>query len=412
VPPEDFESGRARRGYSCNVDLVSYTGLSGGFRVERYVDAQRHVCAFYDSTRLLPADIPAQVLTSGLGVYAVDMTDPARPVVTDTLKTPAMVTPHESLRLNQKRGLLVANAGNPATYPGVVDVYDVKADCRHPKLLSSTPFGILGHESGFSPDGLTYYVASTFAMTAAIDLTNPSLPTLLWASTDWSAHGVSVSTDGNTLYIADMADKGLTVLDVSEIQQRKPQPQVREISHLSWPEVSIPQNATPFTSRGHKYLVETDEYGGGDADTPVGGARIIDVDDPRRPKVVSRLRLEVHNKPETSFSAHYCTVPSRIDPYVIACGMINSGLRVFDVRDVRNPKEVAYANYLQYGTWLNQTNGSGDEEATGSVFAAPTYDPTRNDIWFTDGLRGLFVVHLTPASGITRLARTYALPGS
>ena len=410
--PEDFASGRARRGYSCNLNLVSYTGLSGGFRVERYVDAQNHVCAFYDSTRLFPVDSPAQALTKGLGVYAVDMTDPAHPLVTATLTTPAMVTPHESLRLNQKRGLLVANAGNPATYPGVVDVYDVSKDCRHPDLKSSYPLGLLGHEAAFSPDGRTYYVTSSMAMMAAIDLSNPAMPSLLWYSSNWGVHGASVSNDGNRIYLAGTGDnKGMVILDVSEIQQRRTNPQVREVSRISWPEVSIPQNATPFTSRGHSYVVETDEYGGGNPDTPVGGARIINVDDPRHPEVVSRLRLAVHNMPETSFSAHYCTVPSRVDPYIIACGMINSGLRVFDVRDVAHPKEVAYGNYLQYGEWLSQVGGQ-ESDQTGSVFAAPAYDPTRNDIWYTDGLRGSFVVHLTKDSGITRFARTYVLPGS
>src|SRR5690349_15762986 len=104
VPPEDFKDGRAEQGYNCNADLVSHTGVVGGFRVERYVDAQKHVCAFYDSTRLLGADFAGQIKTNGVGTYAVDMTDPAKPVVTATMATPAMVTPHESLRLNQKRG--------------------------------------------------------------------------------------------------------------------------------------------------------------------------------------------------------------------------------------------------------------------------------------------------------------------
>jgi hypothetical protein len=409
--PADFASGRARRGYSCNVQLVSYTGLTGGFRVERYVDAQKHVCAFYDSSRLIGADLGGQLAGRGAGVYAVDMTDPAHPVVTANLVTPAMLSPHESLRLNQKRGLLVADVGTPATAPGIVEVYDVSQDCRHPKLLSSYPLGLLGHESAFAPDGRTFYVTSNMAMMAAIDLTDPTAPNLLWYSTDWGVHGASISNDGNTLYAADTGDPGLTVLDVSEIQQRRPNPQVHQLSHLTWPEVSIPQNATPFSSRGHRYLVETDEFGGGDADTPVGGARIVNIDNPRRPKVVSRLRLAVHNLPETSFSAHYCTVPSRVDPYIIACGMINSGLRVFDVRDVARPREVAYSNYLQYGEWLSQVTGNPNDQ-TGSAFAAPAYDPARNDIWYTDGLRGFFVVHLTPASGVKRFARTYVLPGS
>jgi hypothetical protein len=70
-----------------------------------------------------------------------------------------------------------------------------------------------------------------------------------------------------------------------------PNPQVTEISRLTWPEVSISQNAAPFTVHGHNYLVETDEYGGGNDTTPVGAARIIDIEDPVHPFVVSRLRL-------------------------------------------------------------------------------------------------------------------------
>ena len=43
------------------------------------------------------------------------MTDPAKPVRTATLQTPAMQSPHESLRLNVARGLLVADKPARAT---------------------------------------------------------------------------------------------------------------------------------------------------------------------------------------------------------------------------------------------------------------------------------------------------------
>jgi hypothetical protein len=42
----------------------------------------------------------------------------------------------------------------------LIDLYDISEDCRHPQLKSSTPTGILGHESGISPDGRTFYSAS------------------------------------------------------------------------------------------------------------------------------------------------------------------------------------------------------------------------------------------------------------
>jgi hypothetical protein len=411
VHPEDFESGRAKLGYYCNARLVSFLGNSGGFRVERYVDEAGHVCAFYDSTRLLPADVPSQLQSKGLGVYAVDMDDSTKPVVTATLTTPAMVSPHESLRVNQERGLLVANMGMPFAYPGFLDVYDISKDCRNPKLASSTPLGLLGHEGGFAPDGLTYYVASAQNLLTAVDLSDPALPQVIWTGTSWKPHGVSVSNDGNTLYMADVSDRaGLTVLDVSQIQARKPNPGVTAISHLTWSEVSIPQNATPFERDGHQYLVETDEFGGGGS--PIGAARIINIDDPRHPKIVSRLRLEVNNMADSSISAHYCTVPSRKAPNIVACGFIESGLRVFDIRDVERPREVAYANFAYPGSWLNQATNDQEDRLAGSVFSAPAYDPARNEIWYTDGQRGFFVLRLTPAAGIKRFARSYHLPGS
>jgi len=43
----------------------------------------------------------------------------------------SLLSSHESLVLSEKRGLLAAVLGDPAFYPGAVDVYDVSGDCRH-----------------------------------------------------------------------------------------------------------------------------------------------------------------------------------------------------------------------------------------------------------------------------------------
>ena len=52
----------------------------------------------------------------------------------------------------------------------------------------------------------------------------------------------------------------MLILDTSEIQARKPDPQAREISRLTWDNASIPQNAIPFTRDGKPYVLEFDEY--------------------------------------------------------------------------------------------------------------------------------------------------------
>ena len=66
VPSADYTSGRYKQGYRCNTEQVSHQGATGGFKVERYVDAAGHVCAFYDSTLLFPKDTLMQAVT-GLG---------------------------------------------------------------------------------------------------------------------------------------------------------------------------------------------------------------------------------------------------------------------------------------------------------------------------------------------------------
>ncbi len=424
APTSDVATGRFAKGYTCNLEEISHLGASGGYRVERYVDKAGHECAYWDSTLLFPTSVPDEK-TEGPGVYVMDMSNPAKPVHTDTLRTPAMLSPHESLRLNQKRGLLVADMATPATEPGFVDVYDVTGDCRHPVLKASSPVGVLGHEGGFSPDGRTFWVASLYAHTlAAVDLTNPSLPQLLWLSHDYQSHGVSISNDGNTLYMAeagynDSDFHGLTVLDVSGIQKRIAGFKPTVISRLTWGTVSTPQNATPFVSKGHQYLLETDEFG---SDAHIGAARIINIDDIKKPKVVSDIRLAVNqaaiqpsiqgdpgnDQPFQGYQGHYCSLPSRIDPTTIACSFIMSGLRVFDISDVAHPRETAYFNKpVVPGSVPNNPLRAG-----GFAMSAPAYDEKTGDIWYTDGNSGFYVVRLTGSAKRAHFAPRTVLPGN
>ena len=405
VPLAEFESGRAAEGYTCNAEQVGHYGTAGGFQVHRYVDSSGRECAYYDSTLLFPVDKLATA--SEPGVFVLDMSDPANPVRTAFLPTFASSTPHESLRLNAERGLLAAVGGSPVTHLGIVDVYDVSGDCRNPVLRSTSPLGFLGHESGMSPDGNTFWVAATSQPhVIALDITNPDLPTVLWQSSDYTSHGMNLSDDGNRLYVTDMDRNGVTILDVSEIQARTPDPQVREVSSLTWPEASIPQNSIPVTIKGRKYLVEVDEYSRNvtsyDPMSPVGAARIIDIEDETKPRVVSDLRLEV-NQPEArrddqkddpgaqhgvqGYAGHYCSVPQREEPGIVACSFILSGLRVFDIRNPEKPREIAY---------FNQPAPLGLPLKEGAyAMSAPAFAPERNEIWYSDGNSGFYSVRLT-----------------
>jgi len=421
VSRAEHDSGRAAEGYTCNTQRVGThvipdaVGTVAGFKVERYVDAAGHDCAYYDSTLTFPTN----AFDGEAGVNVLDMTDPAQPLLTERLLSIAMLSPHESLIVNKPRGLLAAVAGNAALLPGVVDLYDISQDCRHPVLKSSLPLAAAGHESGISPDGRTFWAASPGTPTlTAIDITDPALPRPL-AVLPYYSHGLSISADGNRAYLAAVGvpgaacayavtcsvpdpntDRALIILDVSEIQARKANPAVREVARLNWRPMSIPQNAIPFTRNGHPYLLEVDEFGRAGE---VGAARIIDLGDETRPKVVSDLRLEVHN-PEhfdeiaddpgnqfigQGYAGHYCNLPTRVDPAIAACSMIASGLRVFDIRDPQHPREIAYFNAPMSPRLTPYL------VASGYAMSSPEFVPERHEIWYSDVYSGFYALRLT-----------------
>lgn len=418
APLRDFASGRAAKGYTCNLVDVGREGNSGGFQVQRYVDKAGRECGYYDGTLVFPTNEP----NSPGGVVVLDMSNPAKPRRTTVLQTFAMKSPHESLRLNTKRGLLAAVAGSPFTQVGQVDLYDVSTDCRAPVLKSSLPLGVLGHEGAFSPDGNTYWASTTADRgLTAIDVSDPAVPKLLMRSMTIATHGLSVSDDGNRLYLADVrSDRGATqnylseitnggggmrILDASPIQKRVPgTTDLKEIGYVSWPEVTIPQSTIPVSIKGRKYVIEFDEYDSNvlqySADENVGGVHIIDVSNEKKPRLVSRIRLAVWDKsaratdqkddPGASsgtagYAGHYCSVPQRKDPGILACSMIVSGLRVFDIRDPLRPREVAYANHP-------------DASAGAQAMSAPAFAPKRREIWYTDAQSGFWVERLSKAA--------------
>ncbi len=409
VSREDHEKGLAARGFRCNAELVgSLTkeppnlGTVGGYKVQRYVDRNGNECAYYDTSLLPPSNAPDLTM----GVRVVDMADPAKPKLATILTTPAMVSPHESLLVNEKRGVLAAVAGNlsQAVLPGIVDLYDISEDCRNPVLRSSTPTGVYGHESGMTVDGKTFYSASfSTATLVAVDIENLSAPVPIWFGR-YESHGLSLSDDGTRAYLAKDANAGtlgLTILDTTEVQKRVPNPQVPEVSFLTWNGISIPQNTVPITIKGHPYVLESDEFG---AQVQTGGARLIDIADDRNPRVVSNMRLEVMQKENfeaqagdpgvdtpfrfaQGYTGHFCNVPTRVDPPIVACGMAVSGLRIFDIRDPLHPKEVAYYNApVKPRTFPEGSNWA---------YSQPAFAPERKEVWYTDAYTGFYAVRLT-----------------
>jgi hypothetical protein len=124
----------------------------------------------------------------------------------------------------------------------------------------------------------------------------------------------------------------------------------------------------PFSVKGRRYIASTDESGGQSGvgglpaacargASPYGYPNIIDITDERNPKIVAKLMLEVNDPancelflnepPEVgagllNYSVERCVADRPNNARMLACSFFHAGLRVFDVRDVFHPKEIAY----------------------------------------------------------------------
>jgi hypothetical protein len=266
-------------------------------------------------------------------------------------------------------------------------------------------------------------------------------------------HAVSISDDGKTAYVAggnkgfasswkDLdkePPQGLFVLDVSEVQAKKHDPKIKMIGTLFWNDATSPQFTFPMTVKGHKYLWFVDLMGAlptfdvgqagrtvgegpqplrafadpeaGSATAcqmyssrpPYGYVSIVDIDQAARPMRVSGLRLEV-NQPDNcalvaseprlrGYLPMWCNVDDAQDAQMIACAYGESGVRVFDIRDVRNPREIAYYKPAAAGTAVRKASNfqafldkSGTLQGTyhsADLTASVYFANSGKEIWIT-----------------------------
>jgi hypothetical protein len=354
------------------------------------------------------------------------------------------------------------NGGGDATGGPQIDVYDLSTDCRYPQLLASAAVGTgtdggvvspvtpRGHEGAWAPDGLTYYIGDTTNhLYHAIDMSDPTRPKEI-AYFDINAainnpqtglpgvldgHGLSVSDDGNRAYVAALcvpgaynpatpACNGFAILDTSQVQARKPNAQIKLISSFLYKDGSITQHTIPVKIKGHPYVIQVDEGGSGGitfagwssacaAGVPLFPmARIVDVSDEKNPALVSRIMHEVNNPANCAqvlpdlvglstftYGTHYCSVDNRNNATTLACGMFNSGIRVFDIRDPERPKEIAY--YNPAGT-TTASPGSNHVRTGGWIAGGPDWcsaqvhlNAGNGTIWTTCQDNGMLMLRFT-----------------
>jgi hypothetical protein len=209
----------------------------------------------------------------------------------------------------------------------------------------------------------------------------------------------------------------MVVLDTTDIQRRVPNPDLKIVSAINFPNFGHTEQRA--TIRGRPYIFSSGE-------TPIVGAKncpwawgsAVDVSDERRPRAVSEIKLEVNEQancgtvgPDNAvYSIHYSGVDSFERTTRLFYTYYTGGLRVFDVRDPAHPREIAYYHPPPPQSTVHRPSSqgaAGDSHTPGwdSATSDVRYIPHKRQLWFVSIAGGFQVVQLTTpqAKGSARL---------
>lgn len=293
---------------------------------------------------------------------------------------------------------------------------------------------------------------------SALDISDPTHPKLLaqWKTDDpryIRFHGLSLSDDGNTAYytigehsysvvngsVTPAPYQGIGLLDISEVNARKPDARIKMIGEpVFWDDIVHNQYIYPFAQKGKRYLWENRIDGVIGGETKVhsgfkvshpgegpeqackkgkpawGYVSIFDIDDPTRPQRVSALKLEVQD-PKNCLATAYdpvishgysplnCDIDNYQDAKMMVCGFTEGGVRVFDIRDIKRPREIAYYKPPAVGAAVRaaspyQHEGAASPAAkyhTADAIAYPRFARGAKEIWFSSFDNGFQVLRFS-----------------
>lgn len=409
--------------YCRNIDLVGHTSIGNrGANLDMawYGDFA-YVCLGIDQ---FFAKQDPTVDTTNLGTAVIDASNPKNPQVTDILQTHIHENAFEGLGVSIRHDLLIAYHH----HTGGLQIHDL-SDPAHPTLLSTTDLPITETViPAFSPDEEILYMShhSRHKKTAnpglaAVDISDPRNPTVV-ATHPKTGHAQAVNADGTRLYLAE---NGLKVFDISEIQRREDDPEFKRLGEYRTS--SLTQRGATFIKNGREFAITQDEadgelkrplpgrdgtFGG---ECPWGIVRVYDVTDGTNPRLVTKYKLDVNrhlNCPSTQkdssmtpgrraeltfYSPHYSAVDNHDNPNAAFFSWSASGLRVADFRDLANPTEIAYYNpppnpdteFGGYSAW------SKTDDFVDAVQSRIRYRPDSGHIWFASVNSGFHIVKLT-----------------
>jgi hypothetical protein len=434
VPKADQDSGRSQRPYMWNMRLVGQQdiqnrGQNGNLG---WIGDCAYVSAYFGGNDPL------------MGMAVIDATAPTNPELVKLFPgTPG--TRESQVEANELRKIVIVMPfaretpyGDPALDRSELQIYDASADCKAPVRVGTYRFeNIITHEHRISADGNTVYVTqSSWAddesgpgasnqerpgppALVAIDITDLANPKRI-AQWDLSQepgmpesgmHDLDVNDEGTRAYtnsswrIDGVRHQGLTILDTTEVQERRANPTIRRISSFNW---GPPENfggthsAEYITIKGRQYVIAADETMGTNAAAPWGWSRIVDVTDEKYPLQISTITLEAsqaHNADLTNqdkayYGAHYQGVDDRKNASLVFFSWYSSGLRVWDIRDPYLPKEIGY--YIP-GARTNTKLAVGSSYPNNKVdyvYSFIRYRPETGHIWFNSLFNGFMIAEL------------------
>lgn len=309
----------------------------------------------------------ATVNRPGGGIAIVDVKDPARPTRVGTIPPKASVTQRE-LRADAALGVLYVLAFSNTIGNGAnggfnqLQVFDIKADCRAPKLLSAYDFGVRTPHEFFvwkdpkTPGRVLAYVTTTlFAPDVTVlDLSDPTAPELLTTydtgvdqldnaaavaeSGSGYAHSIYVSDDGTRAYLGTW-DYGTYVADTSRVADPAGVPVILPLGPNRLDYGANVHGTVPLPGRPFAVMVQED-YANAGTGCPFGHLRMGDFSDPAAPVLAGEYKLpendcERSRKANATFTAHNQTT----FPNLALLTWYAGGLRAVDVTDPYKPVE-------------------------------------------------------------------------
>jgi hypothetical protein len=307
---------------------------------------------------------------SRVGTSVVDVSDPRTPRVVAQLETPVGTHSHkvqvvdDVLLVNYERSMFEPNA---PSWQGGLKVFDISTPASPREIAFLRMAGKGVHRMTYWQPPFAYMSGSDEGFLdqflVIVDLSDPVRPcevgrwwfpgqrdgeTRSWTPTE--GHGGVAGAKRIALHHplirGDRAycgwwDAGLIILDIAD--KRAPS----FVSQLDFGAETSTATHTALPLPGREILVVSDEQLAQDCKGMQTRVRVVDISDEGHPRVLSELPA-----PEGDFctrggrfgphNLHEMRPGTLSDPNSVYVTWFNAGVRVFDVRDARSPREVAH----------------------------------------------------------------------